>query len=76
MLNHALLDGINRLQRQQGRDKAPVIREFQNYVNHQIPHLLRCPAFRQESLPRRLVMLLNAHGLERVSGTLLEWKTK
>ena len=76
VLNHALLDGINRLQRQQGRDKAPVIREFQNYVNHQIPHLLRCPAFRQESLPRRLVMLLNAHGLERVSGTLLEWKTK
>ncbi len=76
VLNHALLDGINRLQRQQGSEKERVIRDFQNYVNHQIPHLLRCPAFRQESLPRRLVMLLNACGLERVSAALLRGKNR
>jgi glycosyltransferase involved in cell wall biosynthesis len=74
VLNHALLDGINRLQRQQGTEKRQVIGEMRDYVNRQIPHLLRCQAFRQETPNRRLAMWLNYHGLERVSGALLKLK--
>ena len=74
VLNHALLDGINRLRRQQGEEKEQVIREFRNYVNQMIPDLLPCPAFRWESRNRRLVMWMNYHGLDRLSGALLKLK--
>ncbi len=74
VLNHALLDGINRLRRQNGADKENVIREIRNYVNRQIPDLGRCAAFKAESAKRRLVMRLNYHGLDKVSAALLRLK--
>lgn len=74
VLNHALLDGINRLRRQQGGDKEQVIRELRNYVNQTIPDLGHCPAFGWESRNRRLVMWMNYHGLDRLSGALLKLK--
>ncbi len=74
VLNHALLDGINRLRRQNGADKENVIREIKNYVNQQIPNLGRCAAFKAESAKRRLVMRLNYHGLDKVSAALLKLK--
>ena len=74
VLNHALLDGINRLRRQNGADKENVIREIRNYVNRQIPDLGRCAAFKAESAKRRLVMRLNYRGLDKVSAALLRLK--
>ena len=74
VLNHALLDAINRLRRQNGTDMANVIREIREYVNREVPSLGRCPAFRAESARRRLVMRLNYHGLDKVSGALLGLK--
>ena len=74
VLNHALLDGVNRLRRQNGSDKENVIREIRNYVNRQIPDLGRCAAFKAESAKRRLVMRLNYHGLDKVSAALLKLK--
>ncbi len=74
VLNHALLDGVNRLRRQNGSDKENVIREIRNYINRQIPDLGRCAAFKAESAKRRLVMRLNYHGLDKVSAALLKLK--
>ena len=74
VLNHALLDAINRVQRQEGKEKFTVIKEIKDYVNQTIPDLSRCPAFRAESGRRRLVMWLNYHGLNRLSGALLQLK--
>ncbi len=74
VLNHALLDAINRVQRQTGEDKVTVIKEIRGYVNQQVPQLLSCPAFRAESRNRRIVMWLNYHGLSCLSGTLLKLK--
>lgn len=74
VLNHALLDAINRLRRQNGTDVENVIREIRDYVNREVPSLGRCPAFRAESARRRLVMRLNYHGLDKVSGALLGLK--
>ncbi len=76
VLNHALLDAINRLRRQSGTDKENVIREIRDYVNQEVPSLGPCPAFRAETARRRLVMWLNYHGLDRVSAALLGLKTK
>lgn len=74
VLNHALLDGINRLRQQNGTDKENVIREFRDYVNQQIPSLGHCAAFRAENARRRFVMWLNYHGLDKLSGLLLKVK--
>ena len=74
VLGHALLDAINRVQRQEGKEKFTVIKELRYYVNQAIPNLSRCPAFRAESGKRRLVMWLNYHGLNRLSGALLKLK--
>ena len=75
VLNHALLDAINRVQRQEGKEKFTVIKEIKDYVNQSIPDLPLCPAFRAESGKRRLVMWLNYHGLNRLSGALLKLKS-
>ena len=74
VLNHALLDAINRVQRQTGDNKVTVIREIKNYVNHIVPDLRFCPAYWAESRNRRLVMWLNYHGLSSISGALLKLK--
>lgn len=74
VLNHALLDGINRVRRQNSPDKDTIIQEIRNYVNQQIPDLRHCQAFREESRNRRLVMWLNARGLDRLSFALLKLK--
>ena len=74
VLSHALLDAINRVQRQEGKEKFTVIKEIRDYVNRTIPDLSHCPAFRAESGKRRLVMWLNYHGLNRLSGALLKLK--
>ena len=74
VLGHALLDAINRVQRQEGKEKFTVIKEIRDYVNQEIPDLSHCPAFRAESGKRRLVMWLNYHGLNRLSGALLKLK--
>ena len=75
VLGHALLDAINRVQRQEGKEKFTVIKEIRDYVNQEIPDLSHCPAFRAESGKRRLVMWLNYHGLNRLSGALLRLKS-
>ena len=74
VMGHALLDAINRVQRQEGKEKFTVIKRIRDYVNRTIPDLSRCPAFRAESGKRRLVMWLNYHGLNRLSGALLKLK--
>ena len=74
VLGHALLDAINRVQRQEGKEKFTVIKKIRDYVNQTIPDLSHCPAFRAESGKRRLVMWLNYHGLNRLSGALLKLK--
>ena len=71
VLNHALLDGVNRLRRQNGNEADTIIEEYRSYVNNIIPSLLQCPAFREESIQRRIILLLNYHGLDELSAILL-----
>lgn len=74
VLNHALLDTINRVRQQNSPDKETVIKEIRSYVNQQIPNLLREPAFREESRNRRIVMWLNYHGRDKLSAALFKLK--
>lgn len=74
VLNHALLDGINRLRQQNGPDRDSIILQFRDYVNQEIPNLAASSAYRKESRNRRIVMWLNYHGLDKVSAALLKLK--
>lgn len=76
VLNHALLDAVNRIRRQDCADKETIIEEIRDYVNREIPALSASPAFRKESRKRRLVMWLNYHGLDKVSALLLNMKNR
>lgn len=74
VLNHVLLDSINRLSAQKGPDKRLVIKKMREYVHREIPKLSACAAFRSEGRNRRIIMRLNYHGLYRLSRFILATK--
>ncbi len=71
LINHVLLDSINRLARQRTPEKREVLWLLRAYVHEHIPRLSACAAFRQESLRRRIIMRLNYLGLEELSRLIL-----
>ncbi len=74
IVNHVLLDAINRVSRQQAPDRAEVIKALRDYVHLHIPALTESEGYRREIPRRRLVMWLNYHGLENVSNILFKVK--
>ena len=71
LINHVLLDSINRLARQRSRAKFEIIWLMRAYVREHIPNLSACEAWQKETRNRRIVMRLNYMGLEDVSKLLL-----
>ena len=76
VLDHALLDAIGRLGKQNGPDKDDVIKEIRDYVNREVPDLGKCSAFQQQSGKRKLIMWLNYHGLDKLAAALLRMKNR
>lgn len=74
VINHVLLDSINRLSQQKGDGRKAVIRLMRDYVRNTIPELHACQSYQQESRNRRIVMDLNYRGLESLSRMLLNMK--
>lgn len=74
VLNHLLLDSINRVARQNSPDKKEVIWLMRAFVREYIPDLRGNPCFRRESRNRRIVMWLNYHGMESWARTILDAK--
>ena len=76
VLDHALLDAIGRLGKQNGSDKDDVIQEIRNYVYQEVPNLRKSAAFQQESGKRKLIMWLNYHGMDKLAAALLRMKNR
>ena len=74
LINHVLLDGVNRLALQHGPVKLEAIWLLRAYVREHIPKLTQCPAWKRESRNRRIVMKLNYDGLEDLSKLILKMK--
>lgn len=74
LINHVLLDTINRLACQQGPNRREVIGKIRRYVREKLPHLFKCESYRRETRNRRIVMYLNYHGLEDLGQALLRLK--
>ena len=76
VVNHIVLDSISRLA-EQGTDEAEaVIRQMRRYAKKAVPRLTRSGAFQRESPRRRLIMLLNYHGLHRLAQLILRVNQK
>ena len=71
VLNHVLLDGINRVARQDSPDRKAVLKKLRAYAAEKIPRLEDCRAWREETSNRRLIMKLNYLGLYPVSRLIL-----
>jgi len=71
VINHLLLDTINRVARQKSPDRAETLKALLCYVKENIPSLRDCESFKQESRNRRVIMFLNYHGLVGLSKLIL-----
>ena len=76
VLNHVLLDAMNRVQAMDAEEKRDVLWMMREWVREKIPHLTQSPSFRAETRNRRIIMWLNYTGMPGVAGKLLEIKRK
>ena len=74
VLNHVILDSINRLARQNNRDAEDVITHFRAFAHEKIPKLSACRCYHEETRNRRIIMRLNYMGLHRLSKLILNAK--
>ena len=74
LINHVLLDSVNRLALQHTPAKLEVIWLMRAYVREHIPKLTACAAWQREPRNRRIIMKLNYDGLEDLSKLILNTK--
>ena len=74
VLNHVLLDAMNRVQAMDVPEKKDVLWLMRAYVHEKIPHLNRSASFRNETRNRRIIMLLHYSGLSGLAEFLLKTK--
>ena len=74
LLNHVLLDGMNRVQAMTAEDKRDVLFLLREYVHDKIPRLSASQSFREESRNRQIIMRLHYLGLSDVAAAILNVK--
>ena len=76
LVNHVLLDSVNRVAGQHTPDKKDVLHKLTAYVHKYIPSLSHCACYRREGRNRRLIMRLNYMGLYGLSRFILNAKAR
>ena len=74
ILNHILLDGMNRVQAMTSEDKKDVLWMLRQYVREKIPNLNASRSFREETRNRRIIMRLHYLGLSDLAERILRLK--
>ncbi|MBQ9663293.1 MAG: glycosyltransferase family 2 protein [Oscillospiraceae bacterium] len=74
VLNHILLDGMNRVQAMTAEDKKEVLWLMREYVKDKIPKLSASRSFREETRNRRIIMRLHYLGLSDLAAAILNMK--
>ena len=74
ILNHVLLDGMNRVQAMTAEDKKDVLWLMRQYVREKIPNLSASRSFREETRNRRIIMRLHYFGLSGLAESILKLK--
>ena len=74
VLNHVLLDAMNRVQAMTAADKKDVLWLLRQYVREMIPDLSASRSFLEESRNRRIIMRLHYLGLSGLAESILKLK--
>lgn len=74
LLDHLLLDTINRVNAQSAENKEAVIGRLRGYAKENIPRLSASAAYKKEPWRRKIVMFLNYHGLHPLAKLLFKAK--
>lgn len=74
VINHILLDAVNRVAEQKSSDGAEVISQLLAYVHGAVPQLSVCEGYQKTGFSRRLIMSLNYKGLYGISQTVFKLK--
>ena len=74
VLNHVLLDAMNRVQDMTAEDKKDVLWLLRQYVREKIPNLNASRSFREETRNRRIIMRLHYLGLSGLAEGILKLK--
>ena len=74
VLNHVLLDAMNRVQAMEAEGKKDVLRLMRDWVHEKIPRLGACPSFRQETRNRQIIMRMHYMGLSELAEQILRVK--
>lgn len=76
VVNHCLIDSINRVYKQNAPDSKATVEKLRTYARKRLPKLSECGSYRRESLNRRLIARLNYTGLFGLGRFLLDIKAK
>lgn len=76
IINHILLDSINRVQNQESKDKKDVIKELTRYVKKHIKNIFKTKSFKKSSLKKKIILILNYYNLSNISHSLLKIRSK
>lgn len=66
-IEHILITSINRVAEQKNAEKGEIIREMRNYVLKQYPEFRKDKPFKEFSNNQRVIAILNARGMWRIS---------
>lgn len=75
LINHVLLDAVNRVAKHNTSDREEVISKLRSFVKENIPDLFASESFKKESRNRRIIMALNYYGLHKLSKMILKIKS-
>ena len=74
VINHVLLDAMNRVQSMDVPEKKDVLWLMRAYVHERIPHLKQSESYRKESRNRRIIMMMHYTGLSGLAEFILNMK--
>ena len=75
MIEHVLITSINRVAVQKTKERPQVIKKLRKFVLSKYKHFWRDPAFKEFAKNYRIIAMLNAFGLWRVSSMIFSMKS-
>ena len=76
VINHVLLDAMNRVQAMDAEEKRNVLWLMRAYVHEKIPILSASESYRHETRNRRIIMRLHYYGLSGVAEKILKIRNR
>ena len=74
IVNHILIDAINRVQKQKSKDKKMVIKKLNAFVHKHIKNITKTEVYKNSSFKRKIIILLNYYNLSKISYLILKVK--